>query len=233
MPGHAASRPGTRVAVNPSQPCGQCLLLPGGPCTTSASTCASSAARCAFPMCRAVSARVVTVDATQAVPIADKLTLAEAAMAEPLAVCLHAGKQAGPLLGKRVLVTGCGPIGALMIIAARFGGAAEIVVTDVADAPLAVAQKLGATHAINVATDAAGARSLARRQGHVRRAVRGFRQRRPRCARALDVLRPGAASRAARPRRRDDAADQLHRRQGIAAARHLPLRSRIRARGAS
>ena len=39
----------------------------------------------------------------------------EAAMAEPLAVCLHAGKQAGPLLGKRVLVTGCGPIGALMV----------------------------------------------------------------------------------------------------------------------
>ena len=53
------------------------------------------------------------------------LSLAEAAMAEPLAVCLHAGKQAGPLLGKRVLVTGSGPIGALMVVVARYGGAAK------------------------------------------------------------------------------------------------------------
>jgi len=34
----------------------------------------------------------VTVDASQAIPIADALSLGEAAMAEPLAVCLHAGR---------------------------------------------------------------------------------------------------------------------------------------------
>jgi L-idonate 5-dehydrogenase len=83
----------------------------------------------------------VTVDAAQAIPIANSLSLGEAAMAEPLSVCLHAAKQAGLLLGKRVLVTGCGPIGALMVLLARFGGAAEIVVTDIADAPLAIASK--------------------------------------------------------------------------------------------
>ena len=44
---------------------------------------------------------------------------AEGAMAEPLSVALHAVRRAGPLLGKRVLATGCGPIGALLIIAAR------------------------------------------------------------------------------------------------------------------
>jgi L-idonate 5-dehydrogenase len=82
-------------------------------------------------------------------PIADSLSLGEAAIAEPLAVCLHAGKQAGLLLGKRVLVTGCGPIGALMVVVARYGGAAEVVVTDIADAPLAVARKLGASRAVN------------------------------------------------------------------------------------
>ena len=38
-------------------------------------------------------------------------TPGEAAMAEPLAVVLHAARRAGPLMGKRVLVTGCGPIG--------------------------------------------------------------------------------------------------------------------------
>ncbi|MGY4338163.1 threonine dehydrogenase-like Zn-dependent dehydrogenase [Bradyrhizobium sp. LM2.9] len=144
---------GTRVAVNPSKPCGRCLHCQEG----MRNQCLDirflgSAMR--FPHVQGGFREFVTVDATQAVPIADKLSLAEAAVAEPLAVCLHAGKQAGPLLGKRVLITGCGPIGALMILVSRFGGAAEIAVTDVAEAPLAVARKLGASHAINVAADA-------------------------------------------------------------------------------
>jgi L-idonate 5-dehydrogenase len=78
------------------------------------------------------------------------MSAAQAAFAEPFAVCLHAVNRAGPLLGKRVLVTGAGPIGALTVIAARRAGALEIVATDVADAPLAAARKVGADHAINV-----------------------------------------------------------------------------------
>ena len=60
----------------------------------------------------------------------------EGAMAEPLSVALHAVNRAGPLLGKSVLVTGCGPIGALVVIAARRAGATHIVVTDMAAQPL-------------------------------------------------------------------------------------------------
>jgi L-idonate 5-dehydrogenase len=82
------------------------------------------------------------------------LTLAEAAMAEPLSVCLHAANQAGPLFGKRVLVTGCGPIGALMVLVARTAGAAEIVATDIARRPLETALKVGATRAINPVEEA-------------------------------------------------------------------------------
>jgi L-idonate 5-dehydrogenase len=132
----------------------------------------------------------VAVDVSQAVPIAPSLSLAEAAMAEPLSVCLHAAHQAGPLLGKRVLVTGCGPIGALMVLVARHGGAAEIIVTDVADAPLAVAARLGASRAINVAADATaldpwragkGAFDVLFEASGNQAALRA----------ALDVLRPG------------------------------------------
>jgi L-idonate 5-dehydrogenase len=72
-------------------------------------------------------------------------------MAEPLSVALHAVNRAGPLLGKSVLVTGCGPIGALLVIAARRAGATEIVVTDIAAAPLRAAMKVGADRVINVA----------------------------------------------------------------------------------
>ena len=40
-------------------------------------------------------------------------------MAEPFSVALHATRRAGELLGKRVLITGCGPIGALAIVACQ------------------------------------------------------------------------------------------------------------------
>jgi L-idonate 5-dehydrogenase len=144
---------GTRVAVNPSRPCGVCIHCDEGlhnQCLDMRFM--GSAMR--MPHVQGGFREHVTVDASQAIPIAEKLSLAEAAMAEPLSVCLHAANQAGPLMGKRVLVTGCGPIGALMVVVSRYAGAAEIVVTDVADAPLVVARKLGASRAVNVATEA-------------------------------------------------------------------------------
>lgn len=66
-------------------------------------------------------------------------------------LCLHATRRAGEMLEKRVLVTGCGPIGALAILAARRAGAADFVATDIAEAPLGFARKLGADLALNTA----------------------------------------------------------------------------------
>jgi threonine dehydrogenase-like Zn-dependent dehydrogenase len=58
-------------------------------------------------------------------PIADHLSLSEAALAEPLSVGLHAIQRAGSVLGKQVLVTGCGPIGSVLIGALRRAGGAR------------------------------------------------------------------------------------------------------------
>jgi L-idonate 5-dehydrogenase len=91
-------------------------------------------------------------DATQC-EIARHVPASQLALAEPLSVALHAISRAGSLLGKRVLVTGCGPIGALVVAAAKFHGAADVVVTDVVDEPLSIARRLGADRAINVAAD--------------------------------------------------------------------------------
>jgi L-idonate 5-dehydrogenase len=85
--------------------------------------------------------------------VADGVSMGEAALAEPFAVALHAVARAGSLLGNRVLVSGCGPIGALAIIAARAHGAREIVATDIADGVLAFAARIGADRTINVATE--------------------------------------------------------------------------------
>ena len=59
-------------------------------------------------------------------------------------------RRAGSLTGRRVLVSGSGPIGALCVLAARRAGAAEIVVTDLAASALAIAARIGADSVFNV-----------------------------------------------------------------------------------
>ena len=70
------------------------------------------------------------------------------------------------LAGKRVLVTGCGPIGALCIIAARRAGALEIVATDIADGACAKALEVGANRAVNTGRDAREMAGYAAEKGY-------------------------------------------------------------------
>jgi L-idonate 5-dehydrogenase len=85
--------------------------------------------------------------------ISDGTSLEMAALAEPLAVCVHAVRQASDLVGRRLLVTGCGPIGALVMLAARRAGALEIVATDLTDATLQFARKIGADRTVNTSSN--------------------------------------------------------------------------------
>ncbi|MEO0362379.1 MAG: zinc-binding dehydrogenase, partial [Pseudomonadota bacterium] len=102
-----------------------------------------------FPHIQGAFRERLTATAAQCVK-ADGLSAGEAAMAEPLSVALHATRRAGELLGKKVLVTGCGPIGALAVLSARRAGAAEIVATDLAPNALGHAKAAGADRAIDV-----------------------------------------------------------------------------------
>jgi len=87
-------------------------------------------------------------------------------MAEPLAVVLHAAKHAGDLMGKRVLVTGCGPIGLLAILVARAAGAVEIVATDITDFTLSKARDVGAAATVNVIEQPDGLEAYSAGKGH-------------------------------------------------------------------
>ena len=140
---------GQLVAVSPSRPCYTCAYCRDA----SYNHCLNMrfyGSAMPFPHIQGAFREVLVADAAQCAP-ADGLTPGEAAAAEPLAVCLHAAKQAGDLLGKRVLVTGCGPIGLLCILAARRSGAAEIVATDLSNYTLAMARANGADATVNVA----------------------------------------------------------------------------------
>lgn len=150
--GVSGLRVGQNIAVNPSRPCNACrYCLEGKQNHCLDMLFYGSAMR--FPHVQGAFRSELICEATQAVPVDDHVSLSEAAFAEPLAVCLHAIRRAGDLLGKKVLITGAGPIGSLCVLAARRAGAGEIVVTDIVDETLALAKKVGADRVINTLKD--------------------------------------------------------------------------------
>ena len=138
---------GQLVAVSPSRPCRTCRYCQQGLHNQCLNMRFYGSAM-PFPHIQGAFRESLVADAIQCVA-ADGLTPGEAAMAEPLAVTLHATRRAGEMLGKKVLVTGCGPIGVLSILAARRAGAGEIVATDLSDFTLAMAKAAGADRVIN------------------------------------------------------------------------------------
>lgn len=147
--------PGERVAISPSRPCGLCRYCRQG----LQNHCLDmryygSAMR--TPHVQGAFRQEIVVEHWQAHRLADSVSDGEGSMAEPLSVALHAVRRAGSLLGKSVLVTGCGPIGALAIIAARRAGATHIVATDVGSHTLGKALKVGADEVVNVAEEPEG-----------------------------------------------------------------------------
>ena len=142
---------GQRIAISPSRPCGHCRFCQAGQHNHCLNMRFYGSAM-PWPHIQGAFRQELIIEAWQAHAVADNVSDAEAAMAEPLSVALHSVRRAGDLLGKRVLVTGCGPIGALIVIAARRAGAAEVVATDVTDQTLARVRQVGADHTVNVAT---------------------------------------------------------------------------------
>lgn len=144
--GHVVEGPGFSggelVAVSPSRPCGTCRFCVAGQQNHCLHMRFYGSAM-PFPHVQGAFRELLVADPAQCVP-AEGLSPAEAAMAEPLSVVLHAAKQAGDLMGRRVLVTGCGPIGLLAVLVARAAGALQVVATDLAPLPLEMAEKLGA-----------------------------------------------------------------------------------------
>jgi L-idonate 5-dehydrogenase len=148
-PGVTAVLPGDRVAVNPARYCGVCHQCRTG----RANLCPEvrffgSASR--FPHVQGGFAEYFCAAETQCIRVSSDISFPALACAEPLSVALHAANQAGKLTDKRVLITGAGPIGLLVAVAAQHSGAREIAITDLVQAPLDVAASLGVDHPINV-----------------------------------------------------------------------------------
>jgi len=134
---------GTEVAVHPATPCGVCPECVDGRANVCRDTrYLGSAAR--TPHVQGGFASQVVVPAGQLRAVPAGLDLRRAALAEPLSVALHAVRRAGSVEGRHVLVTGAGPIGCLVVAAAKAGGAARVTVTDLLPEALRYASAAGA-----------------------------------------------------------------------------------------
>ncbi len=138
-----------RVAVHPGRNCGRCARCREGRSNLCEAVFFMGSAS-KFPHMQGGFRERVCVEESQCYPTKSDIGFEELAFAEPLAVTLHAGVRAGNLVGQRVLVTGGGPIGQLLLLVARHGGASHVALTDIMAAPLAMAERLGADAAIDV-----------------------------------------------------------------------------------
>jgi L-idonate 5-dehydrogenase len=95
----------------------------------------------------------LVVRADQLRPLPDGVDTRRGALAEPLAVAMHAVHRAGSVRGRDVLVNGAGPIGALVVAAAKHAGARTVTATDVSATALGTARAMGADATVDVSRE--------------------------------------------------------------------------------
>ena len=93
-------------------------------------------------------AEYMTIDARNVYKMADDVDMNHAALAEPLACCIHSINNANIQLGEDVVVVGVGIMGAFHIQLAKLKGA-RVIACEVDEARLEIAKQLGADVVIN------------------------------------------------------------------------------------
>ncbi|WP_295841765.1 L-idonate 5-dehydrogenase [uncultured Microbacterium sp.] len=144
--------PGTPVTVHPARFGPSVPGLEERPHLRAGGDYLGSAA--GFPHRQGGAAELLVVEEHMIRVLPEGLSLERAALAEPLAVAIHAVSLAGDLSGKRALVIGSGPIGLLVAAAAVHAGAELVGASDVRPEPLERARALGAAETFLVGTDA-------------------------------------------------------------------------------
>jgi L-iditol 2-dehydrogenase len=150
-------REGDRVTFDSTIYCGECA-----PCRRGAINLCEHrqvlGVSCADYRRHGAFAEYVKVPARVLFRLPAGLAFEQAALAEPVAVAVHAVNRtplAGP--GARVAVVGAGMIGLLIVQVLRFRGCTQIIAIDLDAERLTLSRRLGATATVDAAADPAGA----------------------------------------------------------------------------
>ena len=126
---------GQKVTIEPQVFCGHCH-----PCTHGKYNLCEELKVMGFQTTGTAS-QYFAVDASKVTPLPDAMSYEEGAMIEPLAVAVHAVRRAGDVSGQKIAVIGAGPIGNLVAQAAKGMGAAQVMVSDISDYRLRLAEE--------------------------------------------------------------------------------------------
>jgi (R,R)-butanediol dehydrogenase / meso-butanediol dehydrogenase / diacetyl reductase len=140
---------GDRVAIGVATACGQCATCQRG-----------DAAHCELAFAGAIGAgpmaaphggfaRSIAFDGQRLYHVPDTLTDAQAGLLEPATVAVHALRRTPINLGDSVIVIGAGPIGLLVLQAARLSGAGQLVLVEPEPSRRALGAQLGATLSVD------------------------------------------------------------------------------------
>jgi L-iditol 2-dehydrogenase len=147
-PGVKTYKKGMRVSVASSVGCGVCRYCRMGNVN----------------LCREYSAFGISIDGAFAeyvkipqkavlqgnmIPFDEETSFEEAALAEPLACCYNAYKSLDTAPGDNVLIVGTGPMGILHMQVNKLAGAGKLMIADISEQRLRLAEKFGPDVVIN------------------------------------------------------------------------------------
>ncbi|EOV8087396.1 zinc-binding dehydrogenase [Providencia rettgeri] len=139
---------GQKVALNPSLSCGHChYCLEGDNNHCSDIYFWGSAMR--TPHVHGGFTDYLSIHPTRCIPYHHSVPEKVMVFAEPLSVAIHSINLAGSLISKHILISGAGPIGCLIVAAAKASGAESITVFDISDKSCQLALKMGADNVVN------------------------------------------------------------------------------------
>jgi threonine 3-dehydrogenase len=134
-------KPGDRVSGEGHLPCGHCRNCLSG----RAHICAKT--RGVGVNHPGAFADYLVIPEANVRPVPDEIPEEVAAILDPLGNAVHTAL-AFDLVGEDVLITGAGPIGLMAAAVCRHAGAHHVVVTDLNDERLALAESMGATRGV-------------------------------------------------------------------------------------
>ncbi len=134
---------GQKVTIQPQVVCGECY-----PCRHGRYNLCEELKVMGFQTAGTAS-HFYAVEAGKVTPIPEQVSFDEGAMVEPLAVAVHALRQAGDIKGTKIAVLGAGPIGNLVAQAAKGLGAGQVLITDISDTRLKKAKECGVDYCVN------------------------------------------------------------------------------------
>jgi len=179
-------KPGDRVAIDPAMPCFICDQCVSGRFHTCRNLkflgCPGQAEGCL--------SEFLVMPESSCFPLADTLTLDQAALSEPLAIGVYATRLFGSLQGLKIAILGSGPIGISVLLPALVNGASRVFMTDRIDARLNIAARMGASWTGNPDSEDIVSEILCREPGQLD-AVFECCGRQEAADQAVQLLKPG------------------------------------------